>query len=296
MASDNLLNMLQQLSGMEDHEPEVREVYKRSAFGWPGGKWRSLSHLLPKLPIRDRYVETCGGSGVVLLNRKRSSLEVFNDRFSGVTAFFRCIQQRSLQEELADRLSLLVHSREEFIWACETWETCNDLVERAARWFYTVKTSFGSIGRNWGRSTFCPAMIGPKLREAIPELKSLHHRFRDVQIENLDVIQCIKDYDNVGTVTYIDPDYIDTCRGHYRHEMDSKKHVQILESIAQGKGFFAISGYPNKLYDDPCWKWDQRHTWQSFVSANGADLEHTNTDGWQREDATEVLWIKDHEV
>lgn len=299
MAEKTLAQMMEELSGLDDHQEVVRETYKRAPFGWPGGKWRSLSNLLPRLPYRNSYIETCGGSGIVLLNRKRSKLEVFNDRFSGVTAFYLCLQDRVLQEALAERLSYFIHSREMFIWARDTWDTCADTVERAARWFYSVKTSFGSIGRNWGRATDCNGMIGAKLSEAAKEFSWVHWRLKEAQIDNLDVIQCISDYDRPDSVIYIDPDYDGTARGHYVHNMDRAKHIEIINHAMSGQGFFAISGYPNPLYDDPCWKWDARYTWESFVSANPGAF--TKTNGKQdleadfvRSYATECLWIKDH--
>jgi len=299
MAERSLADMFKELDGLSEVDEEIRETYKRAPFGWPGGKWRSLSNLLPKLPVRNSYIETCGGSGVVLLNRKRCGLEVFNDRYSGVTAFYLCLQDRELQQKLSERLSTLIHSREMFIWARDSWEDHIDTVERAARWFYTVKTSFGSIGRNWGRATASNGMIGPKLREAIPEFDWVHWRMRDVQVDNLDVIQCMKDYANHGSVIYIDPDYPGTARGHYKHEMDEKIHYQIINTAMTGKGFYAISGYPNLIYDDPCWKWDTRYTWQSFVSATPGAFTETNgkkdlAANFVRDYATEVLWIKDH--
>lgn len=296
----SLKDIFAELNGLDDHDEQIRETYRRAPFGWPGGKWRSLSNLLPRLPYRNSYIETCGGSGIVLLNRTPSKLEVFNDRFSGVTAFYLCLQDRQLQEELAERLKHFIHSREMFIWARDSWDTCGDTVERAARWFYSVKTSFGSIGRNWGRATESVGMIGPKLREAIPEFKWVHWRIKDVQIDNLDVIQCIKDYDKPDSVTYIDPDYDGTARGHYVHNMDKAKHIEIINHVMNGQGFFAISGYPNPLYDDPVWKWTARYSWESFVSAGPAAFTETNNKkeleaDFVRSYATEILWVKDHQ-
>lgn len=295
----DLMKILQQLSDTDPHpdEEKTRDTFTRAPFGWPGGKSRSLKHLLPLLPVRGNYVETCGGSGIVLLNRRKSPLEVFNDRYSGVTSFYRCLQNKDDQVALSERLSVLIHSREEFIWCRDSWKNCGDTVERAARWYYTIKSSFGSIGRNWGRALEGFAMIGPKLREGIVEFPIVHGRFKDVQIENLDALRCIEDYDQPDTVTYIDPDYLDSARGHYEHQMDERYHEQLLKSIFDGRGFFAISGYANKMYDEL--EWTSRHEWDSFVSATPQAFDEGNnkTDGvGGRSNAREVLWIKDHQA
>jgi DNA adenine methylase len=286
--------MMQELQRASPTEEEVRETFKKAPFGWPGGKWRSLQYLLPLLPLRKSYIETCGGSGIVLLNRPKSPLEVFNDRFSGVTDFYRCLADPILKDALADRLGIFIHSRELFIEARDTWKDQSDPVERAARWFYSVKTSFGSIGRNWGRSVKDNDMVGAKLLTVAEEFPWIHNRIRRVQFDNLDVVQCIKDYANEDSVIYIDPDYPDTARGHYECQMDFQKHNEIIEAVFSAKGFIAVSGYPNELYDGQAW--DEVHTWQSFVTATPCARTETNykkNSFAVRDYATEVLYIKD---
>jgi DNA adenine methylase len=274
-------------------EDKSREEYKRAPFGWPGGKSRSLKEILPRLRQSKMYVETCGGSGVVLINRNQSPLEVFNDRHAGITAFFRCVQNRDKNRELIDRLKFMVHSREEFIWSRDTWENPTDDVERAARWYYMVRTSFGQLGRNWARATSGTSMIGPKFRRGLNGIPHLWHRFKDVQVENMDAVQCIKDYDSYETTFYVDPDYIgaNPC---YQHTVD---HQRLLTQIMDSKGFFAVSNYKNPLYDS--FDWDEVYTWEAFISMQSQAFLDSNhlqdkkfaMDRSQR--ATEVLYIRE---
>lgn len=284
----DLVNQFEQL------EEKPREEYKRSAFGWPGSKYKSLSKILPKLRPSNKYVETCGGSGVVLLNRQPSGLEVFNDRNSGVTAFFRCIQNYEKNRQLVDRLKFMVHSREEFIWCSDTWENPTDDVERAARWYYMVRTSFGQLGRNWARATNCAAMIGPKFHRGLKIFPFLYERLKNVQIENQDAVQCIRDYDSWETTFYVDPDYLNTDPGIYEHKVN---HKRLCDTIMDSKGFFAVSGYANELYDS--YDWDHRFTWEVSVSIQAQAFLDTNNlknkkDMMNRKlTAQEVLWIKE---
>jgi DNA adenine methylase len=259
------------VDAFERMEDKPREEYRRSAFGWPGGKYRSLEQILPRLRKSDKWIEVCGGSGVITLNRQSCALEVFNDRHSGVTAFFRCIQDSSKNQRLVERLRYMVHSREEFIWCAATWENPTDDVERAARWYYMVRTSFGQLGRNWARATSGISQIGPKLRRGLNLFPALYQRFRDVQIENMDACQCIRDYDSEDATFYVDPDYIGTDPGIYQHQVE---HKHLLDTIFCSKGFFAVSNYANPLYDG--YDWDAVYAWPAHVSIKSQAFHDSN--------------------
>lgn len=86
-------------------------------FRWYGGKFSHLKWLLPQLPETHRYIEPFGGSGSVLLNREPSPVEVYNDRDSDVTNFFKAL--RDSRAELLEKIALTPFSREEFTYAIE---------------------------------------------------------------------------------------------------------------------------------------------------------------------------------
>jgi len=237
-----------------------KDLYIRAPFGYPGGKSRSLEQLLHHLPVRRSYVEPFGGSGVVLLNRPVSALEVYNDRYSGVVAFYRCLRDESKLNAMIDRLDLAVSAKEEWIWCADTWQNCQDDVERAARWFYMHTYSFSNKGRCWGRQTKSKSMAG-KVRDKLTTFNTIHRRFKHVQIENQDWRECIKDYGSRETVFYHDPPYLyDVSYSKiYDHGMRKSDHEQLLNTIFSTKGFHAISGYASPLYDS--YEWDERHEW-----------------------------------
>jgi len=290
--SKELLGML---NALDSHE-EVREQYTRAPFGYPGAKSRSLENILPHLPYRSGYGEPFGGSGAVLLARNASSLEIFNDRYSGVTCFYRCIRDISKMNALLDRLNLCLHSREEFIWSRDTWKNCEDEVERAARWYYMVACSFGSQGRNFGRCIKGKAQIGPKIKNNLKFFVDCHKRLLNCQIENQDWRTCLKDYDNSDFVWYLDPPYYEYAKGMYECEMSKEDHVELIERIFTLNGFVALSGYDNELYEK--YPWDYKYSWmiqatalsQGFTESNNlAGKEETMKRGM----AKEVLWIKE---
>lgn len=277
----------------EAHAQVERENYVRAPFGWAGGKWRSLSNIIPILPYRRTWIDGCGGSGVVSLNRRESELEIFNDRNTGVVSFFRAIREPAKNAAMMAWLEHAIHSREEFIWCRDSWKNCTDDVERACRWYYMIRMSFGQLGRNFGRATDSKPQQPGSVQKSLPLFPLISSRFRNFQIENMDVIQVIRDYDEHRTVGYIDPDYLNVNSGIYS---DSVNHSLLLETIFNSKGFYAVSGYPNSLYENR--KWDERLEWEAHVSMTSqafteenhlADKQYSMT---RETKAKEVLWIK----
>lgn len=289
---DDLFELLESLIPEQE---AARDYYLRSPFGWPGGKDRSYKNICARLPYRGSYIETCGGSGIVLLNRRPSPLEVFNDRNAGVTAFFRVLKNYQKTEKLKQWLALTIHSREEFIWCRDTWRNCDDDVERAARWYYMVKKSFGGLGRNYARVVRGRSLHPAGIYNTLPFLDAIHARMTEVYVENMDVLQCIADFDNSDAVFYIDPNYYGVSKGIYEDEIPDVRHAKICEAIMDGKGFFAVSGYTNPVYDS--FSWDERLTWEVPVSIQAAIGTETNNrigTNLERGTAQEVLWVRDN--
>ena len=276
---------------LDSQTPEKRETIMRAPFGYPGGKSRSLEFILPHLPVRGVWVEVFGGSGVITLNRPRSKLEVFNDRFSGVTAFYKCMRDPNLYSKLCDWLDLSLHSREEFLFNRDTWESVQDPVERAGRWFAMVNYSFSQLGRNWGRSTSSNTSLSGKVRNKIKDLPEIHARFRTIQVENSSWENVLRDYDAIDTVFYLDPPYIDAYAGTYVHEMSKEDHLKMIEIIFSLKGFVAVSGFANPIYDNR--PWDKRFDWEVYSSMMPQVEETNNHSNMDRTKVQECLWIKE---
>ena len=158
------------------------------------------------------------------------------------------------------------------------------------------QTSFGTQGRNFGRAVSGKGQIGEKLKNNLKLFGVIHNRFRNVQVENQDWEQCIKDFDNLDTVFYLDPPYLQYAKGMYKHEMNKSDHIRLLNLIMETEGFVALSGYENELYDS--YKWDNRITWDIYISSSGLAFNIENKragheDNISRGKAKEVLWIKE---
>lgn len=282
MNPNDLFNMMNDIEST--HEPTGTIL--RPPFGWPGGKQKCVEQIKKHLPYRNTYVEPFAGSAAVLLSRSKSRLEVLNDRYSGISCFYRCLRDKP--EELIDRLSMSINSKEEFYYCKQTWENCEDPVERAARWYYMLSYSFGSMGRHWLRNFNAHA---GKLLNRLPSFREIHERLKDVQIDNCDWYDCLIDYDSKDTVFYIDPPYLDTPTGTYKHNMSKQDHVNLLNTIHGLDGFVAISGHGDPLYEQ--YEWDDRIEFVKQYSIGGmTDKDGYERDLNQRPKDKEVLWIK----
>lgn len=271
---------------------KVREEYARAPFPWPGGKSKGLENILPWLPYRNTYIEPFGGSGAVLLARNESPLEVYNDRFGGVTCFYRVLANPISRDQLLDRLTFFLHSREEFIWCKQTWKNVEDEIERAARWWYMVTVSFSAQGRNFGRCISGKAQMGPKLKNNLEHFAPVSRRLRNVQIENQDWRGIFQDFDREDVVWYLDPPYYKVYQGMYECELSEQDHIELIERAFNLKGFVAISGYSNELYDR--YKWSHKKQWRSFLYSDSlAETETNNRTDGQRGYRYETLWIKE---
>lgn len=295
-------NVLLGLFESMDETPIIREHFVRVPIGYPGSKDRSLEQLLPLLPYSRAYCEPFGGSAAVLFARKVSDLEIYNDRYAGITCFYRCLRNRDKLEKLIELIDLSVHSREEFIWCKETWDTqdVNDDVDRAYRWLYMHQNSFSKKENAFGRSTHGKGQGGKAFRNLPKNFWPIHHRLHNVQIENLDWRLCLRDYDAHDTVFYLDPTYLGVTRGVYKHELSVQDHVEICERVMALEGFAAISGYDNPetraVYDK--YKWSDVRSWEIFQSMTGMAFTDTNNlakheSHIQRGKTTEILYIKD---
>lgn len=280
---------------------EVREQYLKCPFAYPGAKGEHLKEILPHIPYGKGYGEPFGGTGVVLLNRERSGLEVFNDRYSGVTAFFRVVRDRALYPLFMERINATVHSREEFIWCKKTWKNVEDDVERAARWYYMIRFAVnGKPNSTFGRATDPIVRFADRLHKSLPLFGPVHYRFHTVTIENQDWRQCMEDFDQPGFVWYLDPTYLDSSPGTYEEELSISDHQELVSRVSHMKTFVAVSTYDGpitrQIYDK-AGIWDEKIAWdrtsraltQAFLETNGLAAKETSND---RKKVQEMLWIR----
>ncbi|MFH1070220.1 MAG: DNA adenine methylase [Candidatus Glassbacteria bacterium] len=244
---------LDELGSIKDSKIKIYNRPKKIVFGWYGGKFSHLNWLLPLLPETHHYCEPFGGSAAVLLNRKPSAIETYNDIDGEVVNFFRVL--RNQKEKLIESISLTPFSREEFFEAIYHYSPYLDDLERARRFYVRarqVRTGLAqtaTVGR-WAncKNTSRAGMSGVVSRwlGSANGLENIAERLIRVQIENRPALEIIDLYDSKETLFYCDPPYPHEIRGDnkaYGFEMSDQDHIELAKVLRKAKGKVAVSGY-----------------------------------------------------
>ena len=233
----------------------------KSPINWYGGKYYMAKDIIEIFPKHKMYVEGFGGAGHVLFRKEKSELEVYNDLHSGLYLFFKLLRENN--EEFIRRLSLTPYSREEFENS-KGWMHEDDEIEKARKFYVRTMQSVASNGgwcyaKSKSRRGMCQS-VSRWLGNIEENLSGAIERLKEVQIENLDVLDLIKKYDKEDTLFYLDPPYVPETRKQkksYDCEMTREQHIELINTLINVKGKVILSGYDNDIYNkllDNGWK------------------------------------------
>lgn len=172
---------------------------------WIGGKRRLSKHILPLIPEHTCYVEPFAGAAAILFLKQPSKVEVINDINLDLITLYRVVQNHL--EEFIRHFKWSLSSRQIYEWFQDTPpETLTD-IQRAVRFFYLQKLSFGGkvSGRTFGTATTSPPRLN--LLRLEEELSQAHLRLSRITIENLPWHKCLTKYDRPHTFFFADPPY-----------------------------------------------------------------------------------------
>lgn len=278
-------------------------------FRWYGGKFSHLDWLLPLLPECETFVEPFGGSGAVLINRDPSNCEVYNDLDVEVTTFLRVLRGDNLHEEsnpdicdetqparLLRNIALSPFSRAELASAAAIQESDIELppIERARRFFVRAGQTRSGLAQeaSAGRWAYCKGTSRRTMSGAVSRwhgrlahLYNVSERLGDVEIQNRDAIEVIKEYGNdPDTLIYCDPPYPHATRGDtnsYGFELDEQKHRELAALLNECEAKVALSSYRSDLYAE---LYDENDHWCRFDTEE--KTMHTTKDT-----RVESLWM-----
>lgn len=264
----------------------------RPPLRYHGGKWRAAPKIIEHFPPHMTYVEPFGGGASVLLRKKRSKNEIYNDLDGDIVNVFKVLRDPSSSKKLLKLLALTPFSRDEMTLG---WVPADDPIEQARRCLVRSQMGFGSAGATKSRTGFrgldvyegsysAPAKQWSELPR---HLHAIINRLQGVVLENTDALKIIDQADIESTLFYIDPPYMPETRSsiyggmkYYRHEMNYEDHVQLLERLLLIKGDVIVSGYKSELYDDILKDWE----FVTFKSRSNSNKGTVMRD--------ECLWIK----
>lgn len=233
---------------------------KRPIIRYHGGKWLLAEWIISHFPSHKIYVEPYGGAASILLKKKRSFAEVYNDLDDEMVNLFFVMRDHG--SELKEKLYFTPFSRHEFDLS---YQPTDDKIERARRTIVRAYMGFGSSIANYTgfratsfRSGSTPANDWKNYHDA---MTAIIERLRGVTIENRDAFRVMLQHDSVKTLHYVDPPYVHETRykksnsNSYRFEMTNEDHVKMCELLKQLKGTVVLSAYQNDLYDDHLVGW-----------------------------------------
>lgn len=261
-------------------------------FGWFGGKAYYAEWILSHFADHDVYVEPFGGAANVLLRKRPSNAEIFNDLDHRLVNFFRVLRNRVQFDELVRLASLTPYSREEFATLAEAPEP-DDPVEKAWWFFVRCRQAMGGSGMTrllpcfWAMSVRSRrGMAEPvsKYLSAIEGLGDVANRFATVAVECLDAVELIEKYDGAQTLFYCDPPYVPETRHpqkatRYGVEMTLADHEKLVRALLACRGKVILSGYRSELYDSLLADWRRVETTVKSQMSNSG------------QDRVEVLWM-----
>lgn len=271
-------------SGIEiDSRIEIAEVDAPHDAGvpsglvaWIGGKTTHLGWLLPMIPYSLTYAEPFGGSAAVLLARKPSRNDIYNDLDCRLVNLFRVLQDAEKCEKLLNKLDFTLYSRAELAKALSVNDhpEAHDDMDRAWAFFVMCEQMLGANINHregsWGYGINESYPQPKRWQSRIRRLDRFTQRVKASYIENIDGIQCIRKYDSPTTVFYCDPPYVFSSRKDsdcYRHETSDQYHLELLQCLLECQGAVVLSGYHSELYDNQLKKWhlNERPTTSSLA-------------------------------
>jgi len=152
------------------------------------------------------YAESFSGMASVCFRRRRApKVEVLNDLSRDVASFFRVLQRH--YQAFFDMLRWQLTTRADFERLKSTDPATLTDLERAARFYYLQRTSFGAklITRAFRVSAITPVLFD--ITRLAAHLDELHARLAGVAIESLDFGEFVERYDRPTTLFYLDPPY-----------------------------------------------------------------------------------------
>ena len=241
----------------------------KTPVSWMGNKTSILHILYALFPLNyERYIEPFGGSGAVLLGKKKpDKFEVYNDYNHNLVNLFQCMRDRpvALIEEIG---FLNLNSRDDFNRNKEFFKdekfkdrfieeemekiqlifdkpTADELIElmtrrkldynlrRAAMFLKLLRYSYSSGGKSFA----CQPM---NIRSLFGLIQDVSIRLNNAVIENQDFEILIKHYDRDNAFFYCDPPYY-SSEYVYQCGFTWDDHLRLKNTLANSKGKWLVS-------------------------------------------------------
>lgn len=214
----------------------------RPVIPWIGGKRRLAKHILPLISQHDCYIEPFCGAAAIYFMKPPAKVEVVNDLNGELINLYRIIKHHL--EPLINEFKWTLISREQFNWLKITPESTLTDIQRAARFYYLQKMTFGGKvnSRSFGTSAVTPPRLN--LLRLEEDLSAAHLRLSRTYIEHLHWQECIERYDRDHSVTFCDPPYWGTEGYGIDFGFDEYRTLADVARRAKGRVLITVNDIP----------------------------------------------------
>jgi len=210
-----------------------------------GGKSKlakTICSIIDNTPHKTYAEPFVGMGGILFRKEKPAKAEIINDYNYEVFTLYRVLQRH--YDEFLKQLEYINHSRNHFNHIKSLNPKHLTDIERAVRFYFLLRTSFGAMTTSYGVDKTNPDRFN--IDKHKDNLTKTVNRLRRVAMENLDFEKFIKKYDSKETLFYLDPPYYG-CENDYGKELFSRDDFQrikeTLDSI-QGKFILSLNDVP----------------------------------------------------
>ena len=223
-----------------------------SPITYYGAKSSLSEWIISHFPEHKTYVEVFGGSGIVLLRKEKTRIEIYNDINRMLADLFRILRYQHTANMLHTLCDLTPYSRDEFN---DSKQMSTDTLENARRAMVLFNMSYSGNGRFFSTSVKDAIMGMPscvrRWEKRKQSLQSAHERLKNIIVEHEDFRKLIPRYDSTDALFYLDPPYHMSTRdgkNRYLNEFKNKDHEDLIQLLLNIKGAAVVSGYNCSTY------------------------------------------------
>lgn len=229
-----------------------------------GGKSYLANFIIEHFPGNYQelnYLEPFGGGASVLLNKRKSKKEIYNDLHQPTANIFYCLA--NFPNEVINIINDIEYKIESFENAKLTCFKYGS-IESAVNEIVLRRMSRGGLKKHFSWSERIrgglPGDVNAwnTFKEILPEICE---RLKEVDVFSKNGMELIKDSsEDFNSLTYVDPPYLKstrTVKNVYDCEMSDQDHQDLANILNKVKGKVLISGYESDLYLENYkhWRW-----------------------------------------
>lgn len=217
---------------------------------------------------------------------------VYNDLNVKLYSLMKALSQPDTAKQLMEFMCSTEYSQAFFDYAKLMTNRYFDSlseVEKAGYTWATLLMSFNGTMKNFkGFSKGNEVLV---YQNTIAKKTDVVQLMEGVQVFNESAFDLIPRYMNRKDCwTYIDCPYVLSKRKGkaYECELTDEQQWQLVNMIVDAKGYIAVSGYSNEIYDSVL---NEKNGWQSFTLRNVAKHARIGDRGMTRNRVDEILWV-----